>query len=361
MNSRVVQLLGPSAGGIRAHVAALVERLGAHGVDPTVLGPPGVMEHIGPQDGVVRVPAVMSPVGLLRARGDLRPWRARCDLIHVHGLKAGWTAIGGRPRRPLVATVHNVVLSESSGALTGVQRILERRVLGSMDIVIALTSPMASSLSDVVPAERLKVVLPTSNPPVVQRDRLAVRRSLGVEDDAPLVVTVARLHPQKDLATLLRAWRTVTSVEPAARLRIVGDGPLRGDLQQMIDELGIGPSACLVGQSPHAVDELAAADVVVMTSIWEGASIAFAEATQLGVPIVSTPTGNAPDVLKGGVGGTIVPVGDPDAVAEAVLGFLSDPEHARSVGERGRQRARRVFDPDRSVSAVAQIYREVLQ
>lgn len=361
MNPKVLQLLGPSAGGIRIHVAALVDRLGRFDVDSMVLGPAGVMAGMGHQDGVVRVPAGMAPMGLIRARRDLQQWRTRCDLIHVHGLKAGWTALGGRPRRPMVATVHNVVLSESSGPLTGVQRVLEKRVLGSMDVVIVLTSSMAASLADVVPSDRLRIVLPTSNPPVVERDRASVRRSLGVGDDTPLVVTVARLHPQKDLATLLHAWRIIAAADPDARLRIVGDGPLLDDLQKMIGELGIGSSAAMVGQSPHAVDELAAADVVVMTSIWEGASIAFAETTQLGVPIVSTPTGNAPDVLDGGVGGTIVPIGDAEAVAESVLGFLSDPDHARSVGERGRQRARDVFDPDRSASAVAEIYREVLQ
>lgn len=357
----VIQLLGPSTGGIRVHVAALEGQLRAFDIDSVILGPHEVMLGTGHQHGVVRVPSGMSPSGLWRARRDLRPWRASCDLIHVHGQKAAWTVLGGRPTRPVVATVHNVVLEESSGRLTPVQRALEKRALRSMDTVIALTASMAQTLGEIVPADRLRIVLPTSQTPVVRRDRSSVRKSLGIGDEAPLVVTVARLHPQKDLSTLLRAWRLIADRNRDARLRIVGDGPLRGDLQHMIRDLGIESSAELMGQSPHAVDELAAADVVVMTSIWEGASIAFAETAQLGIPIVSTPTGNAPEVLGGDAGGVLVPFADPEAVAEAVLGFLDDPVAARRVGELGRERARKMFDPVRSAAAIADIYREVLQ
>ena len=87
----------------------------------------------------------------------------------------------------------------------------------------------------------------------------------------------------------------------------------------------------------------------------------LAECTQLGVPVVSTPTGMAADLLDGERGGVLVPVGDHEAVAAALADLLGDPERARRLGERGREHARRVFEPRRAIGAVADIYREVVQ
>lgn len=360
MNDLVaLQLLGPSTGGIRVHVATLASGLPAHGVDAPVVGPEGVLAGLGAQAGAVAVPSGLSPAALWRARRELRAWRERADVVHAHGLKAGWTALGGRPRRPLVITVHNVVLDESAGRAARLQRLLERRVLSSADRVIALTSSMAQELGRTVDPARIDVVLPASAPPTVHRERTEVRSALGVDTEAPLVVAAARLHPQKDLPTLLRAWKEVHVQLPEAQLRIVGEGPERSRLEAMLDELGIAGTARLCGPSAHAVDELAAADVAVMTSIWEGASIVLAECTQLGVPMVSTPTGMAPDLLDGERGGVLVPYGDHGTVAAALLDLLRDPVRARAMGERGRAHARQVFDPDRSIGDIARIYREV--
>lgn len=354
-----LQLMGPSSGGIRVHVATLAAGLESLGIGAPVVGPGGVLEGLGPQAGEVPVPAGVSPTGLLRARRAVRPWRRACDVVHAHGLKAAWTGVGGRPRRPLVVTVHNVVLDEAAGRWARGQRHLEHRILRSADRVIALTSTMAAGLADVVPESRLRIVLPASPRPVVELTRDEARAQLGVDRDAPLVVCAARLHPQKDLPTLLEAWRAVAAARPDARLRVLGDGPLHDELATMIDRLGISGSAALAGRVPRAVDHLAAADVSVMTSIWEGASIVLAECTRLGIPVVSTPTGMAPDLLDGRRGGVIVPVGDVDAVASALLDLIDDPERARRIGELGRAHAEDVFDTRRAVQAVADVYLEV--
>lgn len=356
-----LQLLGPSTGGIRVHVATLAAGLEELGTSAPVVGPRGVMDGLGPQAGEVPVPEGLSVSGLVRARRALRPWRGRADVVHAHGLKAAWTALAGRPRRPLVVTVHNVVLDESAGRGARVLRSLERRVLARADRVVALTTSMAGELEGVVPASRLRVALPASSPPRPVRSAAEVREELGVAPTAPLVVCAARLHPQKDLPTLLRAWVLVAGARPDAQLRIVGDGPQEAELASLVERLGIGASARLVGRVPRAVDHLAAADVAVMTSIWEGASIVLAECTQLGVPVVSTPTGMAADLLDGERGGVIVPIGDHEAVAEQLLELIDDPERARRLGERGREHAREVFEPHRAIGAVAEIYREVVR
>ncbi|MGI9579526.1 MAG: glycosyltransferase family 4 protein [Microthrixaceae bacterium] len=359
--SSTLQLLGPSAGGIRAHVAQLAEGLADRGVSAPVVGPAGVMDGIGGQAGEVSVPGSVRPFELARARRELHPWRRPAQLVHAHGLKAAWCAIGGRPRRPLVLTVHNIVLDEAAGRSAEAQRVLERRVLSRADRVIALTSQMGRDLGEFVDQARITVALPASPPPIVGEDRAAVRKRLGIGDNVPMVVSVARLHPQKDLPTLLTAWEAVHADHPDAVLVIVGDGPQRAELETLAGTLRVGPSVVFAGARPHAVDEIAAADVAAMTSIWEGAALVLAETTQLGIPMVSTPTGLAPEVLDGTSGGVIVGFGDPDATAEALCHMLDDPEAAASMGARGRDRARSVFEPGRAIEEIMATYREVIE
>lgn len=356
-----LQLLGPSAGGIRAHVAQLAAGLAERGVAAPIVGPAGVMDGLGGQAGDVSVPAGIDPVGLFTARRELRAWRAPAQVVHAHGLKAAWSAISGRPRRPLVVTVHNVVLDEAAGRSAAAQRVLERRVLSRADRVIALTSQMASELAEFVDPRRIRVALPASPTPIVGENRADVRRRLGVADDAPMVVTVARLHPQKDLPTLLRAWEIIRGRHRDAVLVVVGDGPQRDELEELAASLGLGSSVLFAGARPHAVDEIAAADVAVMTSIWEGAALVLAETTQLGVPMVSTATGLAPDLLDGHTGGVIVGFGDTAAVAGAVCHMLDDPEAAKAMGASGSERARAIFEPGRAIEEIMATYLEVIK
>jgi len=356
---RAAQLLGPSTGGIRRHVATLAEALSARGVDAPVLGPAGVMEGLCGLAGVVPVPEGISPAGLLAARRALRPWRPDVDLVHAHGLKAGWTAVSGRPHRPVVLSVHNVVLDDRTRPGAVLTRALERRVLRRADRVVVMSPAMADDLAGVVPPSRLRVALPASHVPRAKRSSQTVRLALDIPAEAPLVVCPARLHPQKDLPVLLRAWPLVRRHHPSAVLAVVGEGPSRGELESLVSDLGVGDSVRLRGASHHAVDEIAAADVVVITSKWEAVPLVLAEAAQLGVPVVSTPVGVAAELVSAG-GGRVVPHGDPAAVAGAIDGILDDPLAARTAAAAARDWARLRFDPDRAVDDVVDVYRELV-
>lgn len=364
MNGRApehaLQVLGPSTGGIRVHVAELVRGLDRRGVDAPVVGPAGVMAGLGPQAGVVPVPAGLSPLGLVAARRSLGPWRAGADVVHAHGLKAGWTCVAGRPRRPVVLTLHNVVLDGDVGVAGHLRRRLEREVLARVDRLIVPTPRMAASL-DGVAAERIRVVAPVSPPPVPTRDRAEVRAGWGLADDTAVVVCVARLHPQKDLPTLMRAWARVHERVPDAHLVVVGEGPSRADLEAARDRACLRDSVHLPGFSPHAVDELAAGDVAVLTSTWEAIPLVLVEAMLLGLPVVSTDVGLAPELLGDGRGGSVVGVGDDAAVADALVDLLDGgPARRREVGRAARAAAAAATDTDRLVDEVLAVYEELV-
>jgi glycosyltransferase involved in cell wall biosynthesis len=355
---RALQVLGPSTGGIRVHVATLAAELATLGIEAPVVGPAGVLDGLGPQAGVVEVPDGLSPSSLLSARRQLRPWRGAAQVVHAHGLKAAWVALRGRPTRPLVVTVHNVVLDQP-GRSVGLQRRLERAVLARADRVIAPTGAIAAGLDGVVRRDRVRVIVPASPVPALERSRSEVRAAIGVSDDTPLVTCVARLHPQKDLPTMLRAWARTTREVPDARLAIVGDGPERAALDALRRELCIEESVHMVGFDAHAVDWIGAGDLFALSSVWEAIPLVLAEAMQLGVPVVTTDVGMAQELLGDGRAGRVAPVGDDAALADGLVRFLSDPAAAASAGTAAAEIAARRFDPAELSAAVATVYEEL--
>jgi glycosyltransferase involved in cell wall biosynthesis len=176
------------------------------------------------------------------------------------------------------------------------------------------------------------------------------------------VVCVARLHPLKDLHTLIAASAVLAEDAPAPPVvAIVGEGPLEADLRSAVAGRGLEGTVLLPGPSPRAADEIAAADVVVMCSRWESGPLVVAEAMRLARPVVATPVGFVPHLIADRRSGRIVPVGDPKALAAAVAELLADPVLAAEIGRRGREQVEEVLDPERLVAEVVQVYEEVVR
>jgi len=146
-------------------------------------------------------------------------------------------------------------------------------------------------------------------------------------DDAavPVVLAVARLAPQKDLPTLLRAFARVVRSRPA-RLVVLGEGPERARLADLARELDISPAVRFPGDVRPAFPYMAKARVFVLSSAWEGLCMALLEAMACGTPVVSTDCPHGPaEILEGGKWGRLVPPGDWRSLASAILRTLEDP------------------------------------
>jgi len=143
--------------------------------------------------------------------------------------------------------------------------------------------------------------------------------------EAPVLISVARLAEQKDLGVLLEALAMVRARQEA-RLIVLGEGPLRGALERRVQELGLSGVVDMPGHVANPYAFLAKADLFVLSSAWEGSPNALIEALALGLPVVSTdcPSGPA-EILDGGRYGRLVPVGDSDALAEAIGQTLDQP------------------------------------
>jgi glycosyltransferase involved in cell wall biosynthesis len=373
-------VLASSTGGIGQHVASLAEGLAAAGVAVTVCGPAATEERFGftrrgaaslkadssyppafPEAVFIPVEIPASPrPGDARAVTQLRRAldSAQVDVVHAHGLRAGFVAAlagGRRDGRPLVVTWHNAVLA---GGLRGrASRLLERIVARAATVTLGASEDLVRRAAALGAADaRLGAVAAPALPPP-KRPRGAVRAELGAGGDVPLILSVGRLHPQKGydvLVTVASRWR---NRRPPPVVAIAGSGPSYLALAARIS--ADRAPVTLLGHRSDVADLLAAADVAVVTSVWEARQLFAQEALRAGVPLVATAVGGLPGLV--GDAALLVPAGDVDAVDAAVGKLLDDPGLRAEYGRRGVAQAATWTTEEQTLAQVRAIYAEVTQ
>ncbi len=302
-------------------------------------------------------------------KGMLATWRrlrrARPALLHLHHV---WpaadrylAALAGAAGVPhLVVTEHIVGQPHSAG-----QRALKRRELERADAVTAVCGAVAESLvrDYGVPRARVRVVPNGAALPAAAAERDPARRlraSLGASSSRPLWVCAARLEQQKGHAVLLDALAELKRRGLDFAAAIAGDGSLRGALEARAVALGLADRVRFLGQVEAIGPLLAAADAVVLPSLWEGLPLTLLESLARGCPVVASAVGGIPEVIEDGVSGRLVAPGDPAALADVLASFHGRPEHARQLGRAGEQRVREHFTWQRVVDGFESVYDEAL-
>ncbi len=171
-----------------------------------------------------------------------------------------------------------------------------------------------------------------------RRHRAAIRVSLGIPPEAPVVGAVMRLSAQKDPETLLKAAAEVLGRIPAAYLVLVGDGPLRGEFERWAETLGIRHRVRMTGLRRDVPALMGAFDALVFTSRWEGLPRVIPQAMAAEIPIVATSVGGVGEAIQDGVTGWLTPPGVPHLVAQRLIEILEAPDHARALALRARAR-----------------------
>jgi glycosyltransferase involved in cell wall biosynthesis len=298
----------------------------------------------------------------------------RPDILHTHTAKAG--AIGrtaallaGADRPKLVVhTFHGHVLRGyfnpvAARAFLQVERALAR----STDALIAVSPEVRDDLVElgVAPAKRIAVVrlgldldARTSASPDA---RPRVRKRLGVRDDAFLVGWLGRMTEVKQVDCLLRAFAALRRRGVDAELVLVGDGPLRGQLERLAEELGIHDRCRFVGYIEEVGALYAAFDAVALTSANEGTPVTLIEALAAGVPVVATDVGGVRDVVADGRSGFLVQAADAEGVGAALERLARDPALRARFGETGRASARQRYSVPRLVDDLDTLYRTLLE
>jgi glycosyltransferase involved in cell wall biosynthesis len=187
-------------------------------------------------------------------------------------------------------------------------------------------------------------------------DKAAVRVALGLEPGRRYVTIVARFHPVKDHATLIRAFGRLAPRHDDVDLLLVGDGPLRPDIERQIASLGLADRIRLVGVQANVPDWLRASDVFVLCSVSEAASVTLLEAMACGLPVVVSAVGGNPELARAGLDGLHVARGDDEALAGAIGHLLTHPDEAARMGLAGAARVRTDFRMSTTVDRYADLF-----
>lgn len=184
--------------------------------------------------------------------------------------------------------------------------------------------------------------------------------ALGVPAGAPLVVQVAQLVGHKDPLTFVAAIAAARRVVPSLHALLVGDGPLRGAVEERVAALGVADAVHLAGYRGDADSLLAAATVATLTSAQEGLGTVLLDALSMGTPTVATRAGGIPEIIEDGVSGLLAPPGDADAIGGAIVRALTDAPLAARLAAGGRARAAE-FSVERTAERTLAVYERVLR
>ncbi len=298
-----------------------------------------------------------------RLAGLLR--EERVDVLHAHQYTPFFYGISARllcRRPPVLLTEHGRHYPDypRRKRMLANRLLLERR-----DRVVAVGGAVREALirNEGFAGPRVRVIYngvdlsPFLHPP---EDRQGLRRSLELPPDDFLIIQVARLDYLKDHATAVRTLHRVLGSHPQVRLLLVGEGPERAAIEQLVRQRGLEQRVQFLGLRHDVPRLLQASDAFLLTSISEGIPLTVIEAMAAALPVVATQVGGVGEVVEADRTGLLAPSGDDDALARHLARLIEDCDLCRMLGARGRERAQALFSEARMMDGYRRLYGEML-
>jgi len=352
-----------SIGGAHVHVHDLAVALRAAGHQTIVLsGQRGPFGEELAAEGIPHYPLRHLVRPILPWRDAAALWEIRTylkwlrpDLVSAHSSKAGWLCrvIGAELGIPVLFTAHGWSFTTGVPAVKArLYRWVERLTACFADAIVTVSEydHQLALRHHVVPAAKL-VTVHNGMPDIPARLRARPDRS------PPRLVTIARLEPQKDHATLLRALAQLQSM--AWELDVIGDGPLRSQTAALAADLGIGHRVRLLGARRDVAERLAQCELFALISNWEGFPRSILEAMRAGLPVVASDVGGVRESVVDGDTGFVVPRHDVAAVRDRIAALLSDPSLRVRLGAAGRRRYESHFTFEHMLDRTLAVYSAV--
>lgn len=351
-------------GGAQIHVRDLSKALRAAGHDVAVIaGTNGVLADELKSNGVTfysvhYLAREVSPFQDVRCISELRETlrEIQPDIISTHSTKAGFIGrIAGKSLGiPTLFTAHGWGFTDGRPPL---------QVAGFW-AVERTTSPLAARIITVCESDRNAAL----RAHVAASDRLVTIHNAMPDVDETLrakpgksparLVMVARLSRWKDQPTLLHALSGLKDLD--WQLELVGDGPYRGQLEELAQNLGLASRVTFLGYRHDVPERMAEAQVFLLISKWEGFPRSILEAMRAGLPVVASDVGGVQESVVDGKTGFVIPRGDVDGLRECLRKLITSSELRVSMGEAGRARYEEKFTFDLLVERTTKVYESVL-
>ena len=276
------------------------------------------------------------------------------DVIHTHLNVVKYAAPAARlaGRSACVHTVHNMADKEETGIALKISKFLFRRGWAKP---VALSPLVRQSIHQVHGLEEKDVPVIYNG---IDLSRLLPKEDYGVGDTVTLL-HVGRFEAQKNHKGLVEAFARLHQEEPQCVLHLLGDGELRGEIEQLVREKGLTDCVRFLGLQAEVPPYLHQADIFLLPSIYEGMPMSIIEAMGTGLPIVATAVGGVPDMLRDGEDALLVPC-DPEAIFRACQTLVSDMELRARLGTNARENSTR-FSAEYMARQYCRVYTNVAE
>ena len=351
-------------GGGETHLLSLVENLDRSRFEPVVLS-----FTEGPMVERLRAMGVRTHVLYTERPFDVSKWRRvkqlmvseGVDLVHAHGTRASSNTLWAARQLgiPLVYTVHGWSFHDDQTYWVRRFRIWgERWITARSALNIAVSASNRQSGVDRIPGFRAVVI----NNGIDQRKfspaRISadIRGELGIPRDAVLLLFLARFTAHKQPLALIRAFHQASAEMPGLQLLMVGDGDEKEEGMRMVAGLGLADKVHFSCFRQDVPDVLAAADIYVLPSLWEGLPIGLLEAMAMGKAVIGTKVDGTREVLQDGENGLMVEPGDTGALAAAILRLAGEKVMREKMGARAMETVRQRFNAAVMTKEIENIY-----
>lgn len=294
--------------------------------------------------------------------------KEKWDIVHTHSSKAGFLGrvaarMAGVP--VVIHTPNAFAFDRPPHSALDLFYILLEKIAGLFCDALIAVSPSEEQLarhSGVVLPEKIVLICNGVDPEELRSDvnPRQKKKELGIPEERPMILTVGRFAPQKAPGVFIDAAKKVLERRPDTAFVMVGDGPLFQKVKEEVERGKLRENLFLFGWRTDVKEIIASCDLYVLSSLWEGLPYTVLEAMALSKPVVATEARGTRDAVQDGVTGFLVGLREAERMAEKILELLSDPQLARRMGDKGRERVTQEFTLGVHLEKTAALYERLL-
>ena len=289
----------------------------------------------------------------------------KADLVHVHAIDvfgAFLILVTKLIKKPVVVTVHRADVLPSNNSVWNILRIIAFRVVDAVIAVSKATKKLALNVG--APTNKVTVIYNTVDETIfAPKSKALCRQKLGLPRDTKIILFVGNLIPRKGAEYLIKALPMILTKIPNTLLVIVGDGPQRDELEQLVKELDLELNVIFTGRIP--TEKLClyygAADIFVLPSLHEGHPMVLLEAMASGLPVIATKVSGSMETVIHSVNGYLVEPRDIYQLAESIIKVLGNEKQIHEFGKASLRIYKKRFSEEKQIRELAKVYLRVLK